>query len=172
MVQLAFEVTRLVHLLVQAIVLQHEQNSTLGFLVPVVQINGPNQGLKGIAYHGVMDVLPAHFGPNQMLQPHVFAEQIQVFAVHNAALSLRELALLGLSKIVVEVIGHGHVQHHIAQKLQTFIALQPCLVSIQHGTVGAGLVVHFSLTDTESKLTSHQGGNVGVGTRLGDPIQT
>ena len=170
--QLALEVVRFVDLLVQAIVLEHEQHCTLGFLETVVEVDRPDQRLQGVAHHGIVDVFPAHFGLDQVMQPHVLAQQVQVLAVHNAALSLGQLALLRVWKRAVEVVGHGHVQHDIAQKFKTLVALQTGLVPVQHGRMGQRLVVRASLSDPQAKLTAHQRANVRIGALLGGPSQT
>ena len=119
-----------------------------------------------------MDVLAAHFGLDEVMQPHVLAQQVQVLAVHNAALSLGQLALLRLWKRAVEVVGHGHVQHDIAQKFETLVALQARLVPVQHGGMGQRLVVRAALSNPQSKFSAHQGANVCIRALLGGPSQT
>ena len=170
--QLALEVVRFVDLLVQAVVLEHEQHGALGLFESVVQIDGPDQGFQGIAHHGIVNVFPAHFGLNQVVQPHVLAQQVQVLAVHNAALALGQLAFLCVREHAVEVVGHGHVQHDISQKFKSFIALQTGLVPVQHRRMGQGLVVGASLSHPQAKLSAHQGANVRIGALLGGPSQT
>ena len=170
--KLTLEIVGLVDLLVQAVMLEHEQHGTLCLLESVVEVDGADQGLQGVAHHGIVNVLAAHFGLDEVMQPHVLAKQVQILAVHNAALTLGQLALLRLRKRAVEVVGHRHVQHDIAQKFEAFIAFQARLVPVQHGGVCQRLIVRAALSNPESKFSAHQGANVCIRALLGGPSQT
>ena len=173
MVKLALEVPRLVDLVLQAVALQHGQQRVPCFVEAVVEVDRSDQGLKRVSHHGVMDVFTTHFGLDEVVQAHFLAQQIEVLAVDDAAFPLGQLALLGFRKIPVEVMGHRHVQHHIAQKLESFVALQACLVAVKHGTVRARFLIGTAVPGpcAQPKFATHQGRDVFVRPRLGNLSQ-
>ena len=173
MVKLALEVPRFVDLVFQTVALQHGQQGVPRFVKSVVEVDCADQGLERVPHHGVVDVFAPHFGLDEVVQAHLLAQQIEVLPVDDAAFPLGQLAFLGFWKIPVEVVGHRHVQHHIAQKFEALVALQARLVPIEHGTVRARFVVGTSVSrpGAQPKFATHKGRDVFVRPRLGNLSQ-
>ena len=89
--------------------------------IAAVEINGADEGLKGIATHVVMVKVEVLVGLYEAVKAHFVGQVVERGALYDFAAQIGEETFVLAGVAMIENVAHHSLKHGIAQKLQTLV---------------------------------------------------
>ena len=125
--------------------------------VALIQVDGADERLEGVAEDVTVMRLWAHGGDHHLVQPHLEGDAVKRIALHDLRPCAGQEALLLVGEVFVEDVGHGDAQDSVAQEFQPLVVAGVLARGrVVRRAVGEGLLIEPHVVRIKSQHAIHR----------------